>query len=490
MSELLQTVIGLEIHTELNTKSKLFCSCANRFSAPPNTLCCPVCLGLPGALPVLNHTAALYAVRLGLALSCQINAVSHFERKHYVYPDLPKGYQITQLNQPIAENGILFYILDGVKHHVEIERIQIEEDAGKTVVTKDGMTLLDYNRCGVPLLEIVTKPQIDSAEKAKACLEAMACLLKYLDISDVKMQEGSLRADVNVSVHSAHDTKLGQRCEMKNINSFSAVYHSILHEEQRQKLLLEQGYTIKQETRHWDEKQKNSTLLRSKEDQGEYRFIQEPDLMPLCIPKSEQEEQRKFLPELPVDKWQRYQTDLNVSEKQAFLLISNKAQALFFENAFAEHNIERLSQWVTGPLKMVMRERNLNWQTLAITPAQFSELVSMVEEGAVSATIAKQLLYEMVQNGKNAMQLAKEKGVLQTQDESLLSNFVKEVLCENPLVVQDFENGKTKAADFLLGKAMQKSGGCAHPKKMRQILLFQLSEKSNLTPCEDRKKMI
>ncbi len=483
MSKVWKPSIGLEIHVELATESKLFCSCANRFSAPPNTLCCPVCLGLPGALPVLNQQAVSYALRLALALSCKINTCSGFERKHYIYPDLPKGYQITQRQNPIAIDGDFSFLLHDRIHTLAIERIQLEEDAGKTTSDEAKETMLCYNRSGVPLLEIVCKPQLHSANEAKACLQSLACLLRHLDISNVKIQEGNLRTDVNVSLHHEEDC-LGQRCEMKNISGFSAVYRAIEHEIARQTAMLQQSITPKQETRRWNDKDGTSMVMRQKQGQASYRFIQEPDLGPLIISQQTIADQKKYLPELPLEKWHRYQTTWTLSKEQALFLCEEKDRAEFFEKAIQGHNAKRLAVWMMGPLQNHMQEKKLCYQELPFNARQFSKLVEMEESGMLFMPAAKEVLLKMFESGKSPDVLAQELDLLQTPDEAILCNYVQEVLQENSDAVQDFGKGKQKSIEFLLGKAIKKSSNKASPQLLRQILLRELTMKTGGFACE------
>ncbi|MDL2252983.1 Asp-tRNA(Asn)/Glu-tRNA(Gln) amidotransferase subunit GatB [Ruminococcaceae bacterium OttesenSCG-928-I18] len=473
MKSLFETVIGLEIHAELATKEKLFCGCQNRFGAPPNTLCCPVCLGKSGAPPPhLNMQAVEYAVMLGHALSCKINETSSFDRKHYEYPDLPKGYQITQYHTPICQNGYVEYLLDGERHKVRINRIHIEEDAGKIVhESQSGQTIVDHNRCGVPLVEIVTEPDMRSAAQAKACMEAVAQILRYLKISDLKMEEGSLRADVNVSVRPVGGA-LGARTEMKNINSFGAVARAIEYEAQRQRDLLDKKAPVFEETRRWDDQKRRNEVLRQKEQARDYHYIPEPDLAPLVLKPSTIQSLKHGLPELPMALFGRLQKQYDLSSLQASVLLQDPALAAFFEQSAAASPCDGglLANWLVGEVQQHLRTAKKSIEETSLQPGRFSQLIEMVESGEITSTVAKEILPQMLQSGVSARTLVKAQNLERISDETEIVALVEGLLQENASAVSDYQKGKGKALGFLVGQGMKKSGGRADPVALRESI--------------------
>ncbi|MGD9560294.1 MAG: Asp-tRNA(Asn)/Glu-tRNA(Gln) amidotransferase subunit GatB [Oscillospiraceae bacterium] len=467
-----ETVVGLEIHAELSTESKLFCGCKNAFGAPPNTLCCPVCTGMPGALPTLNAKAVDYAVKMGLALGCTINTRSKMDRKQYFYPDLPKGYQISQYDVPLCENGGVEVFVDGRVRRFGIERIHMEEDAGKLMHhTESGGTLVDFNRCGVPLIEIVTAPDMRSAAEARAVMEAIAQILLYLGISDAKMQEGSLRADVNVSVRPQGQSALGVRTEMKNVNSFSAVQRAVLCEAQRQRALLEQGLPVQQETRRWDDTKGQSFLLRSKETAQDYRYFPEPDLLPFCVSEESVQSLRAELPELPLARTRRIMNTYSLSPYAAGQICAQKDRADFFEAA-AGHgtSAKSVANWLLGDVQRLLNERHMALRESQLTPESLAGMLTLIETGALSGTAAKEVLEAMLETGLGPEQVARQQGLVQVSDAGALAELVETVLRQHPKAVADYRAGKRSALGFLVGQGMKAGGGAANPQLLKQLM--------------------
>lgn len=476
MSGRWETVVGLEIHAELATQSKIFCGCENRFGAPPNTLCCPVCLGMPGALPVLNRQAVEYAIMMGHALGCHINGTSRLDRKHYFYPDLPKAYQISQQDVPLCQNGSLAFFMDGETRRVGIERIHLEEDAGKLLHGGETGAQADYNRCGVPLIEIVTKPQLHGADEAKAAMRAVAQILAWLGISDVKMQEGSLRADVNVSVRPVGQAALGVRCEMKNVNSFGAVHRAVAYEAACQTFLLEAGEPVYAETRRWDDAKGESYPMRSKEEAPDYRFFPDPDLPPFTVPEQRIQALKDRLPELPLQRVMRYMDEYGLSLYDAELLCAEKPRADFFEAAAGEGDAKAVANWLLGDVLGLLAGKGQRLEDTPLTPRGLAGLMRLVREGTVSGTAAKHVLAVLLEKSTTPEAVVDELGLGQISDEESLEPLVAGVLRQNDKAVADYRAGKTNVLGYLVGQCMRQSRGRANPEKLKTLLEDALSQ--------------
>ena len=479
MNNNFETVIGLEVHAELNTKTKIFCSCENRFGAEVNSLCCPVCMGYPGTLPVLNQQVVESAVKMGHALNCTINGVTKQDRKNYFYPDLPKAYQISQFDVPLCEHGYLDGLVGEDVKRIGVTRIHIEEDAGKLIHDDsfDG-TLCDYNRCGVPLIEIVSEPDLRSAEEAKAYLETITTILLYLGISDANMQEGSVRCDVNVSVRPHGATEFGTRCEMKNVNSFGAVYRAILYEAERQMEVIAAGGTIRQETRRWDDTKNKSILMRSKEDAQDYRYFPDPDLLTFIVSDEKISALKASLPELPTEKTLRYVNDYSLQKVDAQLLSVNKARADFFDSAVELGGCEpkTVANWLLGDIARILNDRRIELTDTSLTPQHLVEMVQLIDKGTISNTAAKTVLEEMMDSDKAPQQIVEEKGLAQINDSSALVAIVEKVLADNPKAVEDYKSGKTNVAGFLVGQCMKASRGQGNPATLRDMVLAAIEK--------------
>lgn len=471
-----ETVIGLEVHVELATKTKIFCSCPTEFGQGPNTQVCPVCLGLPGSLPVLNRRAVEYAVRAALALHCQIPSFAKFDRKNYFYPDLPKAYQISQYDLPLAVDGYLEIALGGAAKRIGITRVHLEEDAGKLVhAGYSDYSLTDYNRTGVPLIEIVSEPDLRSPEEAKVYLEKLKSLLQYTGVSDVKMEEGSLRCDANVSLRPAGSAKFGTRTEIKNMNSFKAVQRGLEYEVQRQAEVLDAGGRVVQETRRWDEDKGVTYSMRSKEEAHDYRYFPDPDLAPVIVDAAWVEGIRQSLPEMPDVRQRRYVKDLGLSEYDAAVLTANKAMADFFEDAAtAYHDAKTVANRMMGEIAKHLNAHSLEIKETKLTPAHLVELLKLQDDGVVSGKLAKTVLEEMFASGKLPAEIVQEKGLVQITDESAIAAIVDQVIAENPKSVEDYKSGKEKALGFLVGQLMRLSKGKANPELANTLLREKL----------------
>ena len=479
MNNNFETVIGLEVHAELNTKTKIFCSCENRFGAEVNTLCCPVCMGLPGTLPVLNQQVVESAVKMGHALNCKINGVTKQDRKNYFYPDLPKAYQISQFDVPLCEHGSLDILVGDAVRRIGVTRIHIEEDAG-TLIHDDSFdgTLCDYNRCGVPLIEIVSEPDLRSAEEAKAYLETITTILLYLGISDAKMQEGSVRCDVNVSVRPKGATEFGTRCEMKNVNSFGAVYRAIVYESERQMEVLASGGTVHQETRRWDDAKGKSIVMRSKEDAQDYRYFPDPDLLTFVVSDEKIAALKASLPELPTAKTLRYVKDFGLQKVDAQLLSVNKARADFFDSCVALGRCEAktVANWVLGDIAKLLNEQRIEITDTALTPEHLVSMIELINKGTISNTAAKTVLEEMMAKDVEPEEVVKEKGLAQISDSSALAGIVDKVLADNPKAVADYKKGKTNVSGFLVGQCMRATRGQGNPATLRDMVIAAIEK--------------
>jgi aspartyl-tRNA(Asn)/glutamyl-tRNA(Gln) amidotransferase subunit B len=477
-----ESVIGLEVHCELKTKTKIFCGCSTEFGAEPNTHVCPVCLGLPGVLPVLNKEVLHFAIKAGLALHCQILPYSKFDRKNYYYPDLPKNFQTSQFDLPICLGGYLDIEVGGETRRIRITRIHMEEDAGKLVhsgatIDSSDTTYVDYNRTGVPLLEIVGEPDLRSGEEAKAYLEKLRSILQYLDVSDCRMEEGSMRCDANISVRPVGTEELGVKTELKNINSFSGVQKGIEYEAVRQAGILEDGGTIIQETRGWEEGQGITVSQRVKEGSNDYRYFPEPDLIPIEVSTDWIEEIRKELPEMPDARKKRFMAELGLPDYDANLLTLEKQTADYFE-AVVQAGVEAktASNWMLGEFAKKLNEEGISADKAPVQPQALAELLQLISKGTISGKIAKSVLPEMWTTGKSAEQVVKDKGLVQINDTGALEEIIKNVVAANPQSVADYKAGKKKAIGFLVGQVMKQTKGRANPGTVNQLLVKNLEQ--------------
>lgn len=473
-----KSIVGLEIHVELSTKTKAFCSCKNVYGAEPNTYCCPVCLALPGALPVLNEEVLEYSVMAGLAFHSDIHNVSYFERKNYFYPDLTKGFQITQNHNPICTEGYIEIDTKDGKKQIGLIQVQMEEDTGKSM-HMDEDTLLNYNRAGVPLIEIVTKPDINSGEEARAFLEKLKSTLIYLGISDGKMEEGSLRCDVNVNVKNLDTGAKSVITEVKNLNSFRAVEKAIDYEAKRQIALLEKGEEELRTTRRWDDEKGETVIMRIKYTASDYRFVPEGDLPPVKISDEEIEAIRKKMPELPEVKKERFMKEYNLSEYDAKVLTLTKDFANYFEELaakFKDYNL--LTNWLTGEvLRRVEKDEDQNpILNFKYTEENFLYLLRLIKDDKISNSAAKSVYRAMFEDGADAKTYVEEQGLLQVSDEGAIEKIVDEVIGENPTSVEDFKNGKTRVVGFLVGLVMKKSKGKANPQIVNKMVVEKLNK--------------
>ena len=471
-----ETVIGLEVHVELATATKIFCSCPTEFGKEPNTHVCPVCLGLPGSLPVLNKRVVEFAIKAGLALNCEIPRFAKFDRKNYFYPDLPKAYQISQYDLPLAVNGHLEFELNGETKRVGITRVHLEEDAGKLVHAQFAdYSLADYNRTGVPLIEIVSEPELRSPEEAKAYLEKLKSIIQYTGISDVKMEEGSLRCDANVSIMPAGSKEFGTRSEIKNMNSFKAVQRGLAYEVERQKEVLEAGGKVVQETRRWDEHKGVTYAMRSKEEAHDYRYFPDPDLVPVMVEPAWVEEIRQSLPEMPDARRKRYQSEWGLPEYDAAVITASKAMADFFEATLAEyHDAKAVANSLLGEILKYLNAQGIEIHQTKLTPAHLAELLMLQADGTISGKIAKTVFEEMFSSGKKAAEIVQEQGLVQISDKDAIAAIIAQVIADNPKSVQDFKAGTEKALGFLVGQVMKISKGRANPEMANQLLREKL----------------
>jgi aspartyl-tRNA(Asn)/glutamyl-tRNA(Gln) amidotransferase subunit B len=468
-----EAVIGLEVHAQLLTKTKIFCNCSTAFGAPPNTHTCPVCLGMPGVLPVLNRKVVDYTLRMALATHCTIASESRFARKNYFYPDLPKGYQISQYELPIAEHGHIFIEVNGgKKRRIGITRIHMEEDAGKLIHDPyRPVSAVDFNRTGVPLIEIVSEPDMRTAEEAGAYLRQLRAILRYLEICDGNMEEGSFRCDANVSVRPAGSDAFGTRTELKNMNSFKHVENALTYEIKRQTACLEDGRDVVQETRLWDAAKGVTAPMRSKEEAHDYRYFPDPDLVPLVIDNRWVEEIRASLPELPDAKKARFISDYDLPPYDAEILTSSRALADYFE-ACVEHfpDPKTVSNWVMGNVLAALKAKNKTIEETPVSAERLAELLRLIDSGIISGKIAKTVFEEMVEKGKAPEAIVQEKGLVQVADLDAIAEVVKEVLGDHAKEVSDYKAGKTKLFGFFVGQVMKATRGKANPKMVNEIL--------------------
>ena len=474
-----QPVIGLEVHGQLLTKSKIFCGCSTRFGAPPNTHTCPVCFGLPGSLPVLNARVVEFAVRAGVALGCRINGRSIWSRKNYFYPDLPKGFQISQYDQPLCEHGALIFDVDGVEKRVGIRRIHLEEDAGKNVHdAAGGDSLVDLNRAGVPLTEIVSEPDLRSADEAAEYLKALRDVLVYIGVNDGNLEEGSFRCDANVSVMRKGATELGTRAELKNINSFRFVRQAIDFEIARQVGVIEAGGKVLQETRLWDPQRGETRGMRSKEEAHDYRYFPEPDLPPLLVPEGMVERVRDSLPELPREKLLRFQADFGLPAYDAKILVAERPLADFFEAVWKLYagNAKKLANWFTGELQRLLHEEGSSLASLKFSPAHFAELLKLIDAGDISTNAAKDVFAEMFRTGKAPKAIVEARGLGLEKDAGAVEAAVDAVLSANADEVAKYRAGKKQVLGFLVGQVMKGMKGKGNPAQVNAALRARLGD--------------
>ena len=470
-----ETVIGLEVHVQIKTKTKIFCSCSTEFGSPPNENTCPICFGMPGVLPVLNKRFLESSMRACLATHCTIEPMNRFARKNYFYPDLPKGYQISQFELPLGTNGYININVDGTKKRIGLTRIHMEEDAGKLIHGENsgrpGKSYVDFNRTGVPLCEVVSEPDMRSAEEARAYLNELKSILEYTGVSDCNMEEGSLRCDANVSIRPVGQKEFGTRAELKNLNSFKFIQKAIEYEVDRQTKLLDQGDTVKQETRLYDADRNETFPMRSKEEAHDYRYFPDPDLVPIMIDEAWVEELRKTIPELPEQKRERFVKNYKIPEYDAGVLTSSTPLADYFEQCTALFpQPKTISNWMMGDLLRELKKDGRNIVDCPVSPSALVDLLKLIESGTISGNIAKGIFEEMYQTQKSAVSIVDEKGLKQITDSSAIEKIVAEVLQANPSQVEEFKGGKEKVLGFLVGQVMKASKGKANPAMVNKLL--------------------
>lgn len=476
MAKEYEIVVGLEVHAELNTKTKIFCGCRNEFGDEPNINVCPVCMAMPGTLPVLNDQVVDYAIKMGHATNGTINRICKFDRKHYFYPDLTKAYQISQFDVPISMGGYVDVPLNGGKDfkRIRINHIHMEEDAGKLVhdESASGGSLCDFNRCGVPLLEIVSEPDMRSAEETKAYLDTIKSILSYLDISDCNMHEGSIRCDVNVSVMPKGSKEFGTRVEMKNVNSFSAAMRAVEYESARHIEVLEDGGHLVQETRRWDDANGISIPMRSKENAQDYRYFPDTDLPTVVVEQEHVDELKASLPELPIARLKRYMEENSLPYADAQLLVDNMDKADFFDKAVKIGSCQpkSLSNQILGDISRILNEKGLSINDCSLTPQMLVTLVQKLEKSEISSAAGKTVLEEIIFTGKDPAAVIEEKGLAQISDTSFLDEIVKQVLEANPKAVEDYKKGKTNVVGFLVGQCMKASKGQGNPEILKTLI--------------------
>jgi len=475
-----EIVIGLEVHAQLSTETKLLCGCRYIYGADPNTRTCPVCLGMPGVLPVINRRAVEYAIRMGLATGCTIRQSARFARKNYFYPDLPKGYQISQYAEPLCYDGTVNVTLEnGVTKSIGLTRIHLEEDAGKSIHTKGNGTRVDFNRCGVPLLEIVSEPDMRSPEEARAYLNKLKQLLEYLDISDCNMEEGSLRCDANISVRPKGQKEFGTKTEMKNMNSFRGVERALSYEVDRQIEVLDAGGRVTQETLLWNEAENRAERMRTKEEAEDYRYFPEPDLVPVYISDSWREDVLATLPELPDAKRDRFIEEYDIREYDAEVLTNDREVGVYFEEVARVIDDPSLAaNWVMGELLRILKERDTTITELGVEPERFAGLLQRVRDDTVTANVGKQILGEMVDGDETADEIIERKGLKQVSDVGELEEVVQTVLEKNPDEYEKYKDGNPQLMGFFMGQVMRETQGKANPQKVKEIL------KETLGPAE------
>ncbi len=471
-----EIVIGLEVHTELLTESKLFCGCSTKFGSPPNTQVCSVCAGFPGILPVINKKAVELALKAAIAFNCQPAKFSRFARKNYFYPDLPKNYQISQYEEPLASNGYL--LIDG--RNIRLKRIHMEEDAGKLIHSQEGengFSLVDLNRSCLPLIEIVTEPDIRSSIEAEKFLTSLKQILEYLEVSDCNMEEGSLRCDANISVRKKGDKTLGVKAEIKNMNSFKSVRKALDYEAKRQISILKKGGTLRQETRLWNESLQITEEMRTKEEAHDYRYFPEPDLVPLTIDNRWIEEISSQIGELPMQRKERFMKEYNLSEYDAGVLTSAKDMADYFEecvNQYAKPKV--IANWIMGDLTALLKLSKKGIKNSPVTPENLVQIVSFIEKGTITGNIGKTVLQECFKTGKKPEEIIKEKKLIHIHDEKIINELIQEIIRENPKAIGDYKNGKKQALSYLIGQIMRKTKGQINPGILKKNLLEYLNK--------------
>jgi aspartyl-tRNA(Asn)/glutamyl-tRNA(Gln) amidotransferase subunit B len=473
-----EIVMGLEIHAELSTKTKIFCSCSTKFGSEANMNCCPVCMAMPGTLPVLNEKVVEYAIKAGIAMNCEIARNSKNDRKNYFYPDLPKAYQISQYDMPLCSKGnVEIQTKDGMKK-IGITRIHIEEDAGKLNHDEYGRgSFVDLNRAGVPLIEIVSEPDLRSAEEVESYLRKVKSILEYIEVSDCKMQEGSLRADVNVSIRERGDSKFGTRTEMKNMNSFRAIVNAINYEVARQIEIVENGGKIEQETLRWDELQGRTISMRDKEDAQDYRYFPDPDLALIKISKEYIEEIKKSMPELPESRKRRYIEEFKLPEYDANILTSSKYLSNLFEAANQTcKNPKAVSNWIMSDILGILKEKGIEPEEIPFTAQDLGEMIILIDKGTISTSIAKKVLVKMFENPEKPAKIIEENGWIQISDENAIKEVVQKILEKNPQSIIDYKAGKDRALGFLVGQAMKETKGRANPGLLNKLFLDELTK--------------
>lgn len=479
-SMMYEVVIGLEVHAQLLTQSKIFCGCSTTFGATPNTQTCPVCLGYPGVLPVLNRKVVEYALKTALALNCRLNEECRFARKNYFYPDLPKAYQISQFEAPLAEHGFVDILgEDNQIRRINILRIHMEEDAGKLVHAEEYVSskssFVDFNRTGIPLMEIVSEPDLRSPQEARQYMQKLRTVLQYLGVCDGNMEEGSLRCDANVSLRPAGSQKLGTKAELKNLNSFRFLQKALEYEIQRQQLLLEAGEAVIQETRLWDPEQNRTLSMRTKEEAHDYRYFPEPDLVPLFLESELVEQIRLSLPELPEAKMARFVRQYQLPIYDAEVLSATRRLADYFEECVALLNKPKLiSNWIMGDLLRELKNLNLDVSESPVSAQSLVDLLKLIDQGIISAKLAKMVFEEMLTTGKAAQEIVQEKGLVQISNQAELETIINEVLSAYPAVVEELRSGKTKALSFLVGQVMKASAGKANPALVNDLIKKKL----------------
>ena len=472
-----EAVIGLEVHAELSTKSKIFCACSTEFGAPINTHTCPVCTGMPGALPVLNKQVVHYAAKIGLATGCTVNRLCKSDRKNYFYPDLPKAYQISQFDVPICENGEVFFYVDGEKKSCRLERIHFEEDAGKLLHDEIDGTVVDFNRCGVPLIEMVTKPDLHSSAEAKEFLEMIKTTLSYLDICDCKMEEGSIRCDINVSIRPEGSTELGTRVEMKNVNTFSGAVRAIDYEIARQIDVVEHGGTIQQETRRWDDVKLKNTVMRTKEDAQDYRYFPDPDLIAVEIDDAWMHQIESEIPELPISRYERYLNEYGMTAMEARQLMDSFAKATLLDEAAASGKIKpkAAANWILSDISKYLNDKGVELGDTKMTSDKLVDLIVLIEKGTISGAAGKKVLKALFETDETAEQIVDRMGLKQVSDEGAILAIVQDVLAKNEKAVADFKSGKN-VTGFLVGQCMKASRGQGNPQIINKLLAQELAK--------------
>ena len=481
MREDYEVVIGLEVHAELKTKTKIYCGCSNEFGADPNTHCCEICTGMPGVLPVVNEKVIEYAVKTGIATNCEIAKFSKQDRKNYFYPDLPKAFQTSQYDLPLCEHGHLDINVDGINKRIGITRIHIEEDAGKLIHDDfTGATLIDMNRCSVPLIEIVSEPDIRSGREAIEYMQTLKGILEYLEVCDCKMQEGSLRCDVNLSVRKKGATEFGTRTETKNLNSFKSIERSIEFEIDRQIKELENGGEIYQETRRFDDSKGIGYAMRTKEDAHDYRYFEEPDLAPIVLSEEYVDTIKNSLPELPISRKNRYITEYGLSDYDATQITNSKVLANYFDKVVSLCNNPKLTaNWLMSDFAKMLNEADVTIDNCNVKEENLASLIKLIDTSVISSAIAKKVFVEMFETSKDAKIIVEEKGLMQITDTSFLEEIVNKVVNSNEQSVTDYLGGKDKAVGFLVGQIMKETKGKANPKMINEMLIKVLEDKKN-----------